>query len=133
MEFRESHPIYLQIADLVCERILLSTWKPGVRVPSVRDLAIELEVNPNTVMRTYDFLQSKNILDNERGIGLFVAPKALKFALEHLQSEFTENTLPHVFRRMILLQIDPDDLKPYFDKYAKRNLRSLKPNSHEAQ
>jgi DNA-binding transcriptional regulator YhcF (GntR family) len=132
MEFRESHPIYLQIADLVCERILLNVWKPGVRVPSVRDLAVELEVNPNTVMRTYDFLQSKDILENERGVGLFVAPKALKYALEYLRDEFTEKALPHMFHRMVLLQMDTDNLKPYFDKYVKRNIRSFKPNNHEA-
>ena len=132
MEFRESQPIYLQIAEVVCERILMRTLKPGDRVPSVRDLAVEMEVNPNTIMRTYDFLQSKDILVNERGIGLFVAPKAAKNALSYMQEEFTEKALPHMFRRMILLQMDTESIKPYFDKYIKRNFPSLKHNNHEA-
>jgi GntR family transcriptional regulator len=39
MEFRENRAIYLQIADLVCENILSGTWKPGERIPSIRELA----------------------------------------------------------------------------------------------
>ncbi|HEV3326742.1 MAG TPA: GntR family transcriptional regulator, partial [Puia sp.] len=73
MQFRESQAIYLQIADYVCERILLKEWPPGDRVPSVRELAVLLEVNPNTVMRTYEFLQQQAILFNQRGIGFFAA------------------------------------------------------------
>ena len=59
MEFKDKQSIYLQIADYVCEQIVLGQWPPGERIPSVRDLASTLEVNPNTVMRTYDFLQGK--------------------------------------------------------------------------
>jgi len=132
MEFRESQPIYLQIAEHVCEKILLREWKPNDRAPSVRELAVQLEVNPNTVMRTYDFLQSKDILVNERGIGLFVAGKALKHSLSYLQDEFTQKNLPHVFRRLVLLQMDIDTLKPYFDKYVKRNFRTLNHATDEA-
>lgn len=132
MEFRESQPIYLQIAELVCERILLREWKANDRVPSVRDMAIEMEVNPNTVMRTYDFLQSREILVNERGVGLFVAPKAIRLSLSYLHEEFTQKTLPHMFRRMALLQMDTHDLKPYFDKFIKRNFPTLNQTANEA-
>jgi hypothetical protein len=59
MEFRENQAIYLQIAELICERILLKQWASEDKVPSVRELAVQLEVNPNTVMRTYDFLEQK--------------------------------------------------------------------------
>ena len=69
MQFRESRAIYLQIADYICERILLKQWKTDERIPAVRELAVQLEVNPNTVMRTYEFLQSQNIIQNQRGIG----------------------------------------------------------------
>ena len=61
MQFRETRPIYLQIADYVCEKILLRQWNAGERIPSVRELAVTLEVNPNTVMRTVEFLQLKEI------------------------------------------------------------------------
>ena len=73
MEFNESQAIYLQIADYICEKILSREWKEEERVPSVRDLAVEIEVNPNTVMRTYSFLQEKNIITNQRGL-VFLLP-----------------------------------------------------------
>ncbi|HRN58369.1 MAG TPA: GntR family transcriptional regulator, partial [Agriterribacter sp.] len=52
MQFKDSQSIYLQIADYVCEKILLGEWKAEQRIPSVRELAVQLEVNPNTVMHT---------------------------------------------------------------------------------
>ena len=53
MEFGKDQAIYLQIADLICENILSGEWAAETKIPSVRELAINLEVNPNTVMRTY--------------------------------------------------------------------------------
>jgi DNA-binding transcriptional regulator YhcF (GntR family) len=131
MKFRDSQPIYLQIAEYVCEKILLKEWKPGDRIPSIRDLAVDLEVNPNTIMRTYDFLQTSDIIYNERGVGLFVGSKAIRNALDYLQGDFTQNSLPHLFRRMALLEMDLDSLKPYFDKYLRKNLRSSTPAKNE--
>ncbi len=55
MDFKKQKPIYLQIADTLCERIVAGEWQVDERVPSVRDVAAELGVNPNTVMRTYDY------------------------------------------------------------------------------
>jgi GntR family transcriptional regulator len=121
MEFRESKAIYLQIADYVCEQILLKEWKSGERIPSVRELAVQLEVNPNTVMRTFEFLQQSGIIYNERGIGLFVSPQAIKNALQYRKNEFMDKDLPHVFRSMYLLGMDPDELKVRFDKFKKQH------------
>ena len=58
MDFKKQKPIYLQIADTLCERIMAGEWQVDERIPSVRDVAAELGVNPNTVMRTYDHLQN---------------------------------------------------------------------------
>jgi GntR family transcriptional regulator len=121
MQFRESQAIYLQIADYVCEKILLKEWKPDERVPSVRELAVQLEVNPNTVMRTFDFLQQQEIIYNQRGIGYFVAAAAYKNALQYRKDEFSEKDLPNIFRNMYLLGLELDELKPRFDKYKKQH------------
>jgi DNA-binding transcriptional regulator YhcF (GntR family) len=90
MQFRESIAIYLQIADYILERILLKQWRTDERIPAVRELAVQLEVNPNTVMRTYEFLQGQNIIYNQRGIGYFVAPDAIKNATQYRKTEFIE-------------------------------------------
>ncbi len=117
MQFRESQAIFLQIADYVCEKILLKEWLPEVRIPSVRELAVQLEVNPNTVMRTYEYLQQHTIIYNQRGIGFFAAPDAIKQATGYRKKVFIEKDLPQVFRSLYLLGMDTDELKPQYEKY----------------
>lgn len=120
MQFSETQAIYLQIADYVCERILLKEWPLAERIPSVRELAVQLEVNPNTVMRTFEFLQQKEIIHNQRGIGFFVSAGAVRQATQYRLEIFMEKDLPHVFRSMCLLGMGPDDLTKPFDKFKKQ-------------
>lgn len=121
MQFRESIAIYLQIADYICERILLKQWKAGERIPAVRELAVQLEVNPNTVMRTYEFLQGKNIIHNQRGIGYFVSPEGMDNATQYRKSEFVEKELPNIFRNMYMLDMNLDELKPRYEQFKKQH------------
>lgn len=120
MQFRESQAIYLQIADYVCEKILLKEWVQGERIPSVRELAVQLEVNPNTVMRTYEFLQQRHIIFNQRGIGFFAAADAIRQATVYRREAFIEKDLPQVFRSLLLLGMDTEELKPRYEKYRKQ-------------
>jgi GntR family transcriptional regulator len=126
MQFRETRPIYLQIADYVCEKILLREWNAGSRIPSVRELAVILEVNPNTVMRTVEFLQLKEIIFNQRGVGLFVSDAAYQHALIYLKDEFMEKELPFFFRSLVLLEITLEELEPLLKKYKKKHFPLLK-------
>jgi len=121
MQFRDTASIYLQIADYICEKILLKQWAIEERIPSVRELAMQLEVNPNTVMRTYEFLQQQNIIYNQRGIGYFVGVDAIKNATQYRKTEFMDNELPALFRNMFLLGMDVEELKPRFEKFKKQN------------
>ena len=126
MEFRESQSIYLQIADYVCERILLEEWKAGERIPSVRELAVQLEVNPNTVMRTYDHLQQLDIIYNQRGIGFYVAAGSMKAAQQYRRKDFSERDLPSFFRNIYLLDMDMNELAKLYEKYKKHHFSSSK-------
>ena len=54
MDFKESKAIYLQIADRICDEILLGVYPEEGRIPSVREYAGMVEVNANTVMRSFD-------------------------------------------------------------------------------
>lgn len=94
MQFKDSQSIYLQIADYVCEKILLREWKAEERIPSVRELAVQLEVNPNTVMRTFDFLQQQEIIYNQRGIGYFVTAGTGNMPLVTGRKNFCRKTCP---------------------------------------
>ena len=117
MEFSGAKAIYLQIADVICEKILLKEWKEEERIPSVRDFAVGVEVNPNTVMRTYAFLQDKDIITNQRGVGFFVSQVGIKKAKLFLTEQFVKSDLKNVFKVMELLNIDLDELKNYYKNY----------------
>jgi DNA-binding transcriptional regulator YhcF (GntR family) len=111
MEFRQNQAIYLQIADHISERILSGTWTEGERIPSIREMSEEIEVNPNTVMRSYGYLQDLGIIYNQRGIGYFVAEDAYRKTLELKKKSFIRRELPRIFRTMDLLHLTCEDLR----------------------
>ena len=117
MDFKDKQAIYLQIADYVSEQILLSRWAVGERIPSVRELAAELEVNPNTVMRTYEFLSQQNVITNKRGIGYFPADDAMDTIRAFRREQFLQNDLPQFFKNLTLLGIDLRDIETRYDQY----------------
>ena len=117
MEFKETQAIYLQIGDYVCEQILLDKWKEGDRIPSVRELGVALEVNPNTVMRTYDFLQDREIIFNKRGIGYFVSDEARNKIIRYRKNRFLEQDVPALFKDMKLLGMTIKELENEYNIY----------------
>ena len=121
MKFRNNPAIYIQIAEYVCEQILLKKWKPDDKIISIRELAIDIEVNPNTVQRAYDLLQQNNIISNKRGVGYFTEPDALEQILSFRRKQFGENELPVFFRNLYLLKIDMKDIKIKYDLFVKEN------------
>lgn len=121
MEFNENKPIYLQIVDTLCERILSGEWKEEDRIPSVRELGMDLGVNPNTIMRAYDFLQSTEVIYNKRGIGYFVAPKAKHNIKNSQKVQFIEEELQQVFKKMELLEISIEEFSERFKQFASSN------------
>jgi DNA-binding transcriptional regulator YhcF (GntR family) len=113
MEFSQNKPIYLQIADGINEKILSGEIREGDRILSVRELGGELGVNPNTAMRSYEKLTMDGIIYNQRGIGYFVSKGAREIALEKMRSDFLDNELPQILRKMRLLELKAEDvLKP---------------------
>ena len=111
MDFLRTRPIYLQITDTICEDILLKRWPEKERIPSVREMAVMLEVNPNTVQRAYSYLQEQSIIYNRRGIGYFVAENGYSLTLEFKRNDFIANTIPSLLHAMQLLNISFDDPK----------------------
>ena len=121
MEFRNNEAIYLQIAAFVSENILLGKWPAEFKIPSVRDLAVELQVNPNTVMRTYEFLQNQEVIYNKRGIGFFVTPNGDKKVKVFRKERFLQQDLPEFLRNMYLLGIDLDEIKVRYERFKSEN------------
>lgn len=113
MEFNQPKGIYLQIADQIRDRILEREWAEGERIPSIREMAVSLGVNPNTVTKSYQTLTERDIIENQRGLGYFVASEARQTILGELKNEFIRDELPRVFRTMRLLGMDIEELAQY--------------------
>jgi DNA-binding transcriptional regulator YhcF (GntR family) len=114
MNFTNDKAIYLQMADRLCDEILADTYKDDDRIPSVREYAVLLEVNTNTVVKAYDELARANIIYNKRGLGYFVTKGAKKQILKERKKEFMKERLPELFRQMQLLGITLEDVKDAF-------------------
>ncbi len=121
MEFNETKAIYLQIADRLCDQILAGEYLEVGRIPSVREVAASLEVNPNTVVRSFDFLQNNGIIYNKRGIGYFVAEGAIATIRDIRKEMFEKETLPQIFAEMQKLGLSIDDITKHYDKFLSNN------------
>jgi len=119
MEFADKQAIYLQIADKVCEFILSRQWADGERIPAVREIAVMMEVNPNTANRAYDHLQNAGIIFNKRGIGYFVAEDGYRKAIGHKRQQFLEEDMPQFFKTMDLLGLTCSELEKQYQLFQK--------------
>ena len=116
MNYNNSKPIYQQIGDIMSEKILTGTWKPGERIPSVRELALSLEVNPNTVLKSFSFLEENEVIYKKRGIGYFVHAEGNKKIMAVKKAEFIKNRLPDFIKQMRLLEITLEEFKQFYLK-----------------
>ena len=115
MKFKESRPIYLQIADRICDEIHQGIYPEDGRIPSVREYAAIVEVNANTVVRTFDHLQSLEVIYNKRGLGYFVAKGAVRRITKERKRTFLTEELPELFRKMDSLKISIDELRELYE------------------
>lgn len=122
MNFGEEKAIYLQIKDHICELILSGRWPAGGRIVSVREMAADLEVNPNTVMRSYNELADAEILTNKRGVGFFISEQAPELIREEQKQQFLKDDLPKVFKKMQLLGITVQELNDIYQSNQKQQL-----------
>lgn len=131
MEFKDNEAIYLQIAAFVSDQILMGKWPGGQKIPSVRDMAVELEVNPNTVMRSYEFLQGLEIIYNKRGLGLFVAEDGFDKVKAYRKENFVRQNLPELFKNMYLLGISIDEISRQYQNFQAQQKDELNQASND--
>ncbi|XOV94952.1 MAG: GntR family transcriptional regulator [Bacteroidota bacterium] len=115
MEFQNGKSIFLQIADSITDKVISGEFPVGEKIPSVRELASQMGVNPNTIMRTYSELQAMRIIENQRGIGYFVNPDAQKIILKGKKEEFFNKTLPDFIKQARQLGISINELKKHIE------------------
>ena len=110
MEYTEHKPIYLQNVDYMREKILQNEWREEERIPSVREMGIAFGVNPNTVVRSYQLLETEEVIYNKRGIGYFVKAGAVARVKEKMKSEFIASELPRFRAQAEMLGITKEEL-----------------------
>ena len=120
MNFKESKSIFLLIADRICDEILQGQYKEEERIPSVREYAATVEVNANTVVRSFDYLQGQDIIYNKRGLGYFVAQGGRERILELRKEVFLRDELPEFFRQLEMLDISLSDVEKMYQDYLQR-------------
>ena len=110
MDFKNQKPIYLQIAESICDSILAGKYRENEKLPSVREFAAEVEVNVNTVARSFEWLQNQDVVATRRGLGNFVNEGAREAVLKLRKKEFFEEQVPEFFRTMKALDITMDQV-----------------------
>ena len=119
MEFIGQKAIYLQIVDYICEQILKKEKQEGDRIASIRELAVSIEVNPNTVVRSYAYLEEHQIIVKQRGVGYFIAEGAYHRTVKLKKDYFLKQELPEVFKTMSLLNVELQELQTLYMSHHK--------------
>jgi DNA-binding transcriptional regulator YhcF (GntR family) len=122
MDFKANKPIYQQIVDFCFAKILIAEWIKDQRIPSVRELAVILAVNPHTALKAYEYLQGEEIIYTKRGLGFFLSEGAIEKVTKLQKEEFFQSTLEETFNIMDLLNIDIKEIVVLYQK-RKGNLR----------
>lgn len=108
IQFDDKIPIYLQIMDLIKGDIILRKIKEGDKLPSVRELASELKVNPNTLQRAYQELEREGITYTQRGMGTFVTTD--KNVISGMKKEMAKSVIDNFIDGMRKLGFDSDEI-----------------------
>lgn len=116
--------IYLLIADKIIDDVLSGKLRPDDRLPSVREYAAEAQVNPNTMMRTYDFLSARDVIYNRRGVGYFLSADAPAIVAEMRHRQLMDEELDQIFRQLSLLSVTPEELTARYTDYLNKNQAS---------
>lgn len=82
-------PIFRQIADKIRGDVASGVYRPGERVPSIRQTSAALVINVNTVQRAYEQLEREGLIVNKRGVGMIVAPESVRVAKGGVEEDVT--------------------------------------------
>ncbi|GGA50084.1 putative HTH-type transcriptional regulator YhcF [Kroppenstedtia guangzhouensis] len=114
-DFNTSSPIYLQLADRIQRHILRQELAPGEKLPSVREMAMQSNVNPNTVQRTYGELERMGIVETRRGQGTFITEDGSR--LEKVREDLRRQQIEAFVRVMGELGFSPREIMIGLEEY----------------
>ncbi|MBO9489771.1 GntR family transcriptional regulator [Endozoicomonas sp. G2_1] len=109
-QWQSDTPIYLQLYQQVVSRILDGNIQEGEALPSVRKVAAEYQLNPLTISKAYQMLQEEQIVEKQRGKGLFVKAGVQGLILARERQLFLEQQWPSIIEKIERLQLSPEQL-----------------------
>jgi GntR family transcriptional regulator len=121
---KSSTPIFRQIVDQLRQAIDARVYKPGEMLPSLRVMAVDIKVNPNTVQRAYEALEREGVIETRRGVGVFVVAvdrKGMNAAEERLS-----NHLLKAIRLGVKSGLTPDAVRSAFENALRLFLNGVK-------
>lgn len=119
-DWNETTPIYVQLRERVLAQILEGAIKPGEALPSVRQVAGELAINPLTVSKAYQTLADDGVVEKRRGLGLYVTDGADRELRLRERDRFLSEEWPQIVARMRRLELSPDTLLRDLDSKGER-------------
>ena len=108
--WNDTQPIFVQIRQRLIEMILKGTIPEGEALPSVRQISMDLSVNPLTVTKAYEALVDLGVVEKKRGMGMYVADGAQKALLAHEREKFLAEDWPRIKAQIEALGLDAGDL-----------------------
>ncbi len=127
MDHHSGQPIYRQVIDQIRRQIVARQLCAGEQLPSVRDLAGQLRVNPMTISKAYSLLEMEGWLERRRGVGLFVAALGKEKA-GRTRAEMLEEVLTDAVVTAVQLGIPPEQVRDMLAKlYQKYDSRMRRP------
>lgn len=114
-EFQSSKPIYMQIVDSIVIDILQNKQKPAEKLPSVREMAVKMGVNPNTIQRAYGELERMNVVETRRGQGTFVLDNAI--LLDELKTSMQKEIIENYVEQMLEIGVSNKDMIEQLQNY----------------
>jgi GntR family transcriptional regulator len=112
---RSSTPIYQQLVDGVKELVARGILEPGERMPTVREMAAELSLNPNTIAKAYQRLEQEGIIETMRSRGTFVADRTVVFDKETAKQQLSDQ-VEKVLVEAYHLGLNREDIKELFEE-----------------
>lgn len=110
MDWKTNMPVYQQIEEIIKNSILGGQFKEGELLPSIRNLAPELEVNPLTIQRVYRSLVNEGWVVAERGVGMRVVTNAKHLLLQQEKQNFLEKEWPAILEKIERFHLNSCDL-----------------------
>lgn len=121
---KSSTPIFRQIADQLRQAIDSKVYRPGEMLPSLRAMAIDINVNPNTVQRAYEALEREGVVETRRGVGIFV--RSVNRSHASSSEQRLSQQLSTAIRQGVKSGLTPDTIRSVFEDTLKQTLQEVR-------